>query len=285
MLSMSTFKAVLGAAILCHSSILFCQGSSVKLENPDTAGSTYTPHMSFDVTAIHESRSGHSSYYDFPPKTSYFHAERVSPFGLIAAAYDVDLMSRLKNVPDWAMTTKYDVTAKSDPSAEEALAKLSDRDFQAEKNHMLRGLLADRFKLQIHSEIRQSTIYELVSTKRTAKLMTPFHGDSMSTAGTCNPRFSREGLEIDSKGCSFSMLVGMVLGQAMDATVIDHTGLSGMYAYNIKWGGSKLKLHDGEEYYPPILDAIREQLGLEVRKTQSPATFWVVDHIERPTPN
>ena len=162
---------------------------------------------------------------------------------------------------------------------------MSERDFQAEKNHMLRGLLADRFKLQIHSEIRQSTIYELVSTKRTAKLMTPVHGDSMSTAGTCNPRFSREGLEIDSKGCSFSMLVGMVLGQAMDATVIDHTGLSGMYAYNIKWGGSKLKLHDGEEYYPPILDAIREQLGLEVRKTQGPATFWVVDHIERPTPN
>jgi uncharacterized protein (TIGR03435 family) len=256
----------------------------VKPENPDAAGSTYTPHMTFYVIAIHESRSGNMSYIDNVPKSSFFQAGRVDPFGLIATAYDVDLISQLKNVPGWAMTTKYDVTAKADASVEEALAKLSDRDFHAEKEHMLRDLLADRFKLQIHSEIRQSTIYELITTKRTAKLMTPVHGDSMSMASTCNPLFSREGLEIDSKGCSFSMLLGM-MGQAMDATVIDHTGLSGMYAYHIKWGGSRLKLHEGEEYYPPILDAIREQLGLEVKKTQGPATFWVVNHIERPTPN
>ena len=120
MCRMLSFKAVLSVTILYQSSVLFCQGTSAKPENPETAGSTYTPHMSFDVAAIHESRSGHMSYYDFPPKTSYFHAERVDPFGLIATAYDVDLMSRLKNVPGWAMATKYDVTAKSDPSTEEA---------------------------------------------------------------------------------------------------------------------------------------------------------------------
>jgi uncharacterized protein (TIGR03435 family) len=281
---MLSFKAVLWTAILCQSSVLFCQGTSVTPENSDAAGSTYTPHMSFDVAAIHESRSGHMSYYDFPPKTSYFHAERVSPFGLIAAAYDVDLMSLLKNVPDWAMTTKYDVTAKSDPSAEEALAKLSDRDFQAEKEHMLRGLLADRFKLQIHSEIRQSTIYELVTTKRTASLMTPVHGDIARTVSTCDAHPSPKGTAVESKGCPLSILLN-TLHQALDGDVVDHTGLSGMYAYHLGWGPSPQIQHEGQEYYPKILDAIREQLGLEVKKTQGPVTFWVVDHIERPTPN
>jgi uncharacterized protein (TIGR03435 family) len=284
MCRMLSFKAVVWTAVFCQSSVLFCQGSSVKLKNPDTAGSTYTPHMSFDVTAIHESRSGDFGSVNNAPKSSFYHVERVPLFALIMSAYGLKLKSLLKNAPDWTMTTEYDVTAKSDPSTDEVLATLSDRNFHAEKDHMLRGLLAERFKLQIHPEMRQSTIYELVATERTAKLMTPVHGDSADTVKTCAPRPSPKGVEIESKGCPFPIIVS-ILRQAMDATVVDHTGLSGMYAYHLGWTPSELLQQDGGEYYPKILDAIHEQLGLELRKTQGPATFWVVDHIERPTPN
>lgn len=281
---MSALQVVLWTVTLYPSCMLLCQSTSVKPLSSETAGSTYTPHMSFDVAAIHESHSGNYSYYDYPPKSSYFHGERIDAFGLILNAYNVDLMSRLKNVPGWAKETKFDVTAKSDASTDEALAKLSDRDFEAEKDHMLRGLLADRFKLQIHSEIRQTVVYELVATARTAKLMRPVHGDIARTVSTCDQLFPPKGVEIKSEGCPFTILLS-TLSQALDGSVVDHTGLSGMYAFDLGWGPSPLIQHEGREYYPKIQDAIREQLGLEVKKTQGPATFWVVDHIERPTPN
>jgi uncharacterized protein (TIGR03435 family) len=277
-----TFRAAMLSAILWPAAIAYCQSGSVKPGNPESAGSTYTPHMTFDVVSIRESHEGNWSYNDDPPKTSYFHAERVDAFGLILNAYNVDMMSRVKNAPDWTMATKYDVTAKSDAPTEEAIAKLSDRDAEAEKDHMLQGLLADRFKLQIHSELRQSTVYELVATPRTAKLMTPFHGDSAKTISSCALVPSKAGIEVDSKGCSYSMLLEY-LKQALDADVVDHTGLSGMYVFHLMFGWQRPR--EGIDSYPPVQYAIPEQLGLELRKTQGPATFWVIDHIERPTPN
>jgi uncharacterized protein (TIGR03435 family) len=279
---MSTFHLVLWTAILCPSSTLLCQGTADKPDAHDVAGSTYTPHMSFDVASIRESGGGNYSGIDDEPRNSFYHADRVSVWALIFYAYDVDLMSRLKNVPVWAEETKYDVTAKSDAATDATLAKLSDKNSYAEKDFMMRALLADRFKLQIHMETRQSTIYELVATARTAKLMTPVHRDLSKTISTCNLVPSRAGMEMDSKGCPYSMLLGY-LQQVLDATIVDHTGLSGMYTFHVMYGWQRPR--EGVESYPPALDAIREQLGLEVKKTQGPATFWVVDHIERPTPN
>jgi len=97
------------------------------------------------------------SYIDNVPKNSLFQGGRLSAWGLIASAYDLKIGKLLLNAPAWAETIRLDVTAKSDPSTDEALAKLNDSDFHAEKRHMLQQLLAERFKLQIHSETRTST--------------------------------------------------------------------------------------------------------------------------------
>src|SRR5215472_1222504 len=241
--------------------------------------STYTPHMTFDVASIRESREGHYSYYDNPPQTSYFHGERIAAAGLILTAYDLKFFQRLENVPEWALMTKYDVTAKSDESTDEALAKLNESDFRAEKHHMLRQLLADRFKLQIHPETRVSTTYELVATPAAAKLMTPVHGDISKTISSCNYEFSKKGIDIESKGCPFTILLGAIQ-QDLGTDVVDHTGLSGMYAFHLMWNPPSLRPEDGEERYPHIADALHEQLGLELKKTKGPVTFWVIDHIE-----
>jgi len=34
-----------------------------------------------------------------------------------------------------------------------------------------------------------------------------------------------------------------------------------------------------------VFDALRKQLGLELVSTMGPRTYYVVDHVERPTPN
>ena len=276
-------KAVVWNAIFCGSWSL-CQNVSGNPETPSTTGTTYTPHMVFDVASIRESGEGNMSYTDNEPKSSIYHAERIPIWALILNAYDVKIANLLKNVPDWAMTVRFDVMAKSDSSTDEALAKLSDSDFLAEKHHMLRGLLAERVKLQIHSETRMSTTYELVTTARAAKLMTPVHGEVARTVSTCDTHFSRKGRDIDSKGCPFPHILS-VLQQELGTNVVDHTGMSGMYAYPLMWSSASVMPQGDEERYPHIMDAIREQLGLELKQTKGPVTFWVVDHIERPTPN
>lgn len=42
--------------------------------------------------------------------------------------------------------------------------------------------------------------------------------------------------------------------------------------------------HD-DEPFPHLVDALREQLGLELKPTKSQVTIWVIDHMERPTVN
>lgn len=275
-------------ALLCGASLL-C-GQSAPVSRPVTAGSgtsTYHPHLTFDVASIREYRSnGGMRYVDNMPHNSYYHAEGVSVWGLILGAYDLKLAEQLENLPHGAHDTLYTIDAKSDPATDEALEKLSDDDALAEKNHMLQVLLAERFHLKIHPETRMSNTYELLTTSRTTKLMTPVQGDVGKTIGTCSMRVSRaKGGEVDSKGCPFNIFF-QELEQQLGTDVVDHTGMTGMYAFHLMWWPAQLPEGDpSADRYPPLKDAVREQLGLELKPTKGPMTFWVVDHIERPTPN
>jgi uncharacterized protein (TIGR03435 family) len=278
-----------GALILLpQSNLLFCQNTPAsKPVTPDSAVSTYHPHLAFDVASIREYRAdGGMRYVDSMPHNSLYHGEGVAVGGLILGAYDLHLVNQLENLPHWGFETLYTINAKSDPSTDEALEKLSDSDALAEKRHMLQVLLAERFHLQIHPETRISNTYELLTTSRTAKLMTPVQGDVGKTISTCNMHFSRDkGIEVDSKGCPFYIFFND-LQQNLGTDVLDRTGMTGMYAYHLMWAPAQLPQGAAsEDRYPPLTVAVREQLGLELKPAKGPVTFWVVDHIERPTPN
>jgi len=241
--------------------------------------------MVFDVASIREYRAdGGMRYIDNMPHNSYYHAEGSGLWGMILAAYDLHIVTQLENLPHWGFETMYTINAKSDPATDAALEKLSDSDAKAEKRHMLQVLLAERFKLKIHPETRESTTYELVATPRAAKLMTPVQGDVGKTISSCNPKPSKKGIEIESKGCPFTIFFSD-LQQMMGANVVDHTGMTGVYAYHLMHRPPTWPQHTDEEQFPDTVDAVREQLGLELKKTKGPVTFWVVDHVERPTPN
>jgi uncharacterized protein (TIGR03435 family) len=282
-------------AILCGALIFVCQIASLSCQSTSVCGSaapnrgvsTYHPHLAFDVASIREYRAdGGMRYVDNMPHNSLYHAEGVSLFGLILGAYDLKIAEQLVNLPHWAHDTLYTIDAKSDPPTDEALEKLSESDALAEKRHMLQVLLAERFHLQIHPERRTSNTYELITTARTAKLMTPVQGDVGKTVNTCRMYFHRDkGAEVDSKGCPFHIFFHD-LEQSLGTDVLDRTGMTGMYAYHLMWWPAQVPQGaPSEDRYPPLTDAVREQLGLGLKPTKGPVTFWVVDHIERPTPN
>ena len=287
MLASSLPKLIGLSAIFCCPSLLLCQLTPVNLPGaPNTETSTYHPHLTFDVASIREYREdGGTRYVDNAPHNSRYHGLGVSLTGLILYAYDFGTSQLLENMPSWASKSLYTITAKSDSSTDDVLAKLSDRDANAEKRHMIQLLLSERFHLQIHPESRTSKTYELVTTTRTAKLMTPVQGDLAKTVSTCSPHFSRlKGVEIDSKGCPFYILFGIVR-QDLGTDILDRTGMTGVYAFHLTWWPTPLTPPSEVDRYPAMTDAVREQLGLELKKTKGPVTYWVVDHVERPTPN
>ena len=85
--------------------------------------------------------------------------------------------------------------------------------------------------------------------------------------------------------------------------VIDKTGLTGRYDFNLSWAPSPGELgamgfgphFGGDEPAnvaskttftgPSIFTALQEQLGLKLKSAKGPVQVLVVDHIEPPTPN
>jgi uncharacterized protein (TIGR03435 family) len=83
---------------------------------------------------------------------------------------------------------------------------------------------------------------------------------------------------------------------AIDELVIDRTGLTGRYDMSVRFQAemalspfaqpSPLPVETiAASEFPPIRQAIREQLGLRLERTRAPVEVIVIEHVERPTEN
>lgn len=228
-------------------------------------------------------------YVDNPTDSSRYNGVGVSLRALITDAYGLSRGSLIDKLPAWTDTSRFVIEAKSDIATDEALSRLKASDSLSEKRHMIQVLLVERFHLQIHPETRIGNIYELVATPRAAKLMTPV---ASKVLGNCDRTFSPRGSELQATACPIPILVMYMQGN-LTAEVIDHTGLLGMFAFHLKWNPASGEPHNSsgredsydDDRYPALADAVREQLGLQLKKTNGPIIFWVIDHVERPTAN
>jgi len=73
---------------------------------------------------------------------------------------------------------------------------------------------------------------------------------------------------------------------AMPRPVVDRTGLQGLYDFTLTWE------HDGsgregavDENASNFREALKKQLGLELKPSRAPIEFLMVDQVERPTDN
>jgi uncharacterized protein (TIGR03435 family) len=98
-------------------------------------------------------------------KPDGFSCSNISLKTLVANAYGIrqDLISGGAN---WIGSTGFDVEAKVAGSDVEAFKKLSPR----QRNRLLQPLLADRFKLKVHSETKVLPMYDMVIAKGGPKL-------------------------------------------------------------------------------------------------------------------
>ena len=70
--------------------------------------------------------------------------------------------------------------------------------------------------------------------------------------------------------------------------VLDQTGLSGKFDFSLEFvpqPQAPAPEAQPEPTGPTFLEALRDQLGLELKSTSQAVEVVVIDHIEEPTPN
>jgi uncharacterized protein (TIGR03435 family) len=145
---------------------------------------------------------------------------------------------------------------------------------------MLQALLADRFKLSLHHEFKQTPVYALIPGKNAAKLK-KHTGD-----GDCAVHVSvvTGGQSYEFSNCSIESLVSTLGNGLVDRPVIDRTGLAGEYDMRFVATPAFIRQNQSELTDISPFSAIQD-LGLKLQAQTEPMEIIAVDHFERPTAN
>jgi uncharacterized protein (TIGR03435 family) len=160
--------------------------------------------------------------------------------------------------PGWIGSQQYDVTAKS-----EGERKLS----YDELKPLLQDLLAQRFQLKVHTQMKEGSGYALVVAKGGAKLQ--------ETKGAADHSYILPN-SLDVQNRSMAAFAG-ALSRPAGRPVVDETGLKGKYDIRVKYAEDQ----DKNLTLPSIFTALQEQLGLQLVPKKVPVEFIIVDHVER----
>jgi uncharacterized protein (TIGR03435 family) len=237
----------------------------------------------FDVASIRENTAHdqhtHNSIYN-SWKDARFRATNLPLKMLLQFSFNVP-ESRILGAPEWADTTTFDIEARSDDSVDEQMGKLPPDEAKQQKLAMLQALLAERFKLVTHSEMRELPIYQLVVAKGGTKLEPNPGGNSFGTG--------RNTIHVQGGDDSLAILADK-LADAVGRVVVNKTGMTGQFDMHLKWTPDDQPppmLNGAPDPNPPpdIFTAIQEQLGLKLESAKGPVPVLVIDHIEPPSEN
>ena len=165
--------------------------------------------------------------------------------------------------PAWFATDRFSVEANSDDGQPHNAA---------ETREMLQDMLADRFALRTHHEMREGTAYVLAVAKNGPKL-------KQSQTQSTNIRVGANSIQVE--GSPLSRLAQQ-LSAILERPVIDRTGLEGTYDASLLWSPAQITADPDQV---SIFTAIQDQLGLSLVSQRAPIDTLVIDSISQPSPN
>ena len=198
--------------------------------------------------------------------------------------------------PGWIGSDRFDIAAKPDGA-------VSVEQFP----QMLQSLLVERFRLAIKSDAREMPMYALVVAKSGPKIQAAHESDpnivDLSGApipqGGSRPRVTiiRRG-RLTAQGLAMASLANS-LADFLGRTVLDKTGLMGMYDIKLEWKPDEnqvamfgaMGVPDGfgapaaDWDGPSLFTALEEQLGLKLESQKGPVEIFTIEHVERPSAN
>lgn len=210
---------------------------------------------------------------------------------LLMAAYRVD--ENQISGPGWLDSQRYAIAAKVPAgSTREQLLM------------MLQDLLAERFHLTLHHEMKDFPAYELVIAKGGSKLKEadPAASPPNPTPGryyAASPepgvtRLTFHAVAISDLANALSIPLGTMGGNMVTvAHIVDKTGLTGKYSFTLEFagymgpGGAFAPLTtDAPDKAPILFTALETQLGLKLNDKKTSLDVLVIDRIDKaPTAN
>ena len=265
------------------------------------------PPAQFEVATIKPSKSDEQAMARFTNGQMTVHAMPLR--FLLTFAWDLNPNNKdmVVNAPSWLDEDKFDMVAKQ-PTPEPVAGKKTQVPFDEEEfRHMLRALIIERFKMQVHMEDRPLDAYSMVADHPRLKLADPksrTHCKEGPGPDGKDPRLANPVLNMlmtcqnmtpKQMGEQFTQFAaGYVY-----SPVLDKTDLKGSYDFTLSWSSANQTIlkpppppsANHQEASEPDMaltfyDAVNHQLGLKLVKEKRPVPVLVIDHIdETPTEN
>jgi uncharacterized protein (TIGR03435 family) len=199
---------------------------------------------------------------------------------LITFGYSIQT-KQIENAPVW-LDEKYDIDGLPDVEGQPNIQQM---------RLLIRDALVERLGLKFHYDQRELSVYALTLTKGGPKMT--LTAQKPSDPG--NFLFRGLGKLMVTNSTMKDFCHGMQEA-VMDKPVVDQTGLTDRYDFNLNWTPDESQfVAMGAKVPPPNLDdpnsppslytALQEQLGLKLEATKAKADVMVIDHIEKPSAN
>ena len=204
--------------------------------------------------------------------------------------------------PGWMREARFDVDARAGREVP-----------RGEYPAMVQQLLADRFKLKVHTEPRTIDVYALVVARADGRLgprlkpasaecLAELEAERQKRAANPGPITISTGQKMPCGGIMSGLVNGVTrmngartidslaygIQVFMDKRVVDRTGLKGMYELDLEFDYSAVR--SVAEARPEfsglnIFTAVQEQLGLKLEPRKETVDVLVIDAVEMPSQN
>jgi uncharacterized protein (TIGR03435 family) len=222
-------------------------------------------------------------------------ASAVPVIRLLSYAYDVPVnpSPRLSRLPDWTRET-YDIEAKAVANA--IPPGLQDRDVRSRTQQMIRGLLADRFRLVMRTENKTMSVYALTVARGGSKLQKSALAEKDCRLETrqqaCHDFVNGLGHPLNANAIDMDDVANYISNWT-DLPVVNRTSLGGLFTVNTEgWAPMRLpppppnSTRDVNAFAGlPTIFSVLGKLGLELKPEEDVLPVYTVERIERPTTN
>jgi len=182
--------------------------------------------------------------------------------------------SQVLNAPDWTRAKRWHI---------EGFAGVPGQPNREQMASLVRKLLAERFGLVMHREQREMRVFALVTAKGGPKMTPsadnpndPMHENDHQSGGQATMRV---------KNVSMGELAGMLMRLFLDRPVVDQTGLTRRYDFQLNWTQDETRAPTDGSAPPGLFTTIQEQLGLKLEPAKAPVDVMVIDKVGRPGEN
>jgi uncharacterized protein (TIGR03435 family) len=224
------------------------------------------------------------------PSAHQFIAKNYPLRMLIGVAFNLPQRA-ISGGPEWIDSDHYDIVAATPGEVRPTLD---------EQMSMLQRLLADRFELTFHREKKEFSIYAITLANNgpklkqsTATVASNGEDEAPALLMTVYPAASGgiDRVVMPGHNATVAQFASVLQRAVFDRPVVDQTGLSGKYDFELEWTpddtqfGGTLPQGPPDSEKPGIFAAVQEQLGLRLEATRGPVDTIVINRVARPTEN